>query len=100
MGLRETTNYYGGSCFGHEPAPHLTPLVDKMIGTAFPTVKHVADNMDSVRYVAENMEAIIALAMMWQQKVAVLEEQIAALNTLVIPKTPTIVAPPLSLSSN
>jgi hypothetical protein len=95
MGLRETCNYYGG-----QPAPHLTPLVDKMIGTAFPTVKYVADNLPAILYVADNMEAIVRLAQAQQMQLTDLQAQIAVLNALVIPKTPTIVAPPLSLSTN
>lgn len=37
-------------------------MVDKSIGTAYPNVKLVADNIEVVKYVAYNMAAIAALA--------------------------------------
>lgn len=97
MGLRETTNYLGG-CYGSPNAPHLTPLVDKMIGTAFPTVKFVAENMDAIRYVVDNMEAIVTLAKSQADKIAELQATVDVLSAMVIPKTPTIVAAPLSMA--
>ena len=55
------------------------PLVDKMIGDAFLTVKAVADNIAAVSYVAANMEAIVTLA----QTVVAQQAQIAALTARV-----------------
>ena len=56
MSMRETFNFLGGLDpyrGGHDP--QFAPMVDKMIGTAFPIVKYVAENMDAVRYLAENL---------------------------------------------
>ena len=36
-----------------------TPLVDKMIGNAYQTVKEVQDNLDVIRYVAFNIESLL-----------------------------------------
>lgn len=36
-----------------------TPLVDKMIGNAYLTVKEVQDNLDVIRYVASNIESLL-----------------------------------------
>lgn len=90
MGFRETTNYFGGNC-----APQLTPLVDKTIGTAFLTVKHVADNMDfvqylsnnmeSVQYLTDNMKALIGLV----NRVTVLEDLVSSLMTAVFSTQPS-----------
>lgn len=72
MGYRETTNYLGG-CEGQPGNPYalnhgaqFAPLVDRLIGTAFRTVKYVADNLEVIKYVAFNMEAIVQVAQQFQ----------------------------------
>jgi len=111
MGFRETMNIFGGERVGFDnPATYevgplnpysgraFAPLVDKMIGNAFPTVKFVADNMDYIRYVADNMAALVALVQGQQVEITALQAQIVVLTSWAVPSTPTIVGPPLSLS--
>jgi len=115
MGLCETTNYFGG-LGGETPGrpysygqggylqpyggARFAPMVDRLIGNAFPTVKFVADNMDYIRYVADNMLAIVTLAESQATQIATLQAQILVLQALVVPSSPTIVAPALSMSSD
>jgi len=111
MGFRETMNYFGGERVGFDnPATYevgplnpysgraFAPLVDKMIGNAFPIVKHVADNMDYIRYLSENLEALVTYAQGQQAQITALQAQIVVLTAWAVPSTPTIVGPPLSLS--
>jgi hypothetical protein len=120
MGLRETTNYFAGfqgntrggpfeygngECrddyqgFSPYGGAQFAPLVDKLVGNAFPIVKHVCDNMRHVRYVSANMEAIVYLAQSQATVIAQLQAQVALLNALMnVANTPNIVAPPLSFS--
>lgn len=96
MNLRPSCDYLTGAT----PAPHLTPLVDNMIGTAFPTVKYVAEHMDIIYYLANNMEALVTLANGQASRIEELERQVAELQALTLPATPTIIVPPLSFTSN
>ena len=72
--MRATTDFAGGNG---------APLVNKMIGDAFLTVKAVADNINDVKYVAYNMQAVITLATLVEQlatRVGTLETEVAALK--------------------
>jgi hypothetical protein len=35
-----------------------SPMVDKLVGNAYPVVKSVADKLETIKYVAENMELL------------------------------------------
>ena len=61
MGLRTVNDPFGGT----------DPLVDKMIGNAYNTVRHVALNMAQIKHVSENLESIHDLAQIKDAVVAV-----------------------------
>lgn len=52
MSIRATLDPYGGS----------TPMIDKLIGSAYPVVKSVADRLDEIHYLVANMEHISLVA--------------------------------------
>ncbi len=52
MGMRTVFDPYGGP----------TPMIDKLIGSAFPLVKAVAENLDQINYVTANMASIVQAA--------------------------------------
>lgn len=54
MAIRTFLDPYGG-------APS---MIDKLIGTAYPKVAAVAENLDAINYCVHNMEALIAVASM------------------------------------
>ena len=49
---RATASPYAGSA----------PMVDKLIGNAYDTVKTVADKLSLLQYLADNMEALVLIA--------------------------------------
>ena len=49
---RATASPYAGSA----------PMVDKLIGNAYDTVKTVADKLSMLQYLADNMEALVLIA--------------------------------------
>lgn len=54
MAIRTFLDPYGG-------APS---MIDKLIGTAYPKVAAVAENLDAITYCVHNMEALVAVASM------------------------------------
>lgn len=48
--------------FGTTFGSGTTPMIDKMIGTAFKTVKLVADNLENLTKIADNLDKVGAVA--------------------------------------
>jgi lysophospholipase L1-like esterase len=72
MSFRETGNVWGGN---------FAPLVDKLIGTAFYTVREVADNLNLINQISQNLTLLQTV----ESNIAVLQEinsNIALLQTV------------------
>lgn len=62
-----------------------TVLVDKTIGTAYETVKELADKIDLLDYLALNMESIVRAASMSQENVVITDTLPARGSSKVVP---------------
>ena len=67
MSIRPAFDPYGGCA----------PQVDKMIGSAFPIVEKVANNLDAINYLVSNMNAIVQVAENFQMEVTTMVTAVA-----------------------